>query len=487
MSRSKALLWFRRDLRLADNPALLAMASQHNVVPIYIHSPEEEGAAAPGAASRWWLHHSLIALDHDLQTRGSRLILRQGSALATLQALCEETGATTVAWNRRYEPACVKRDEQLKTALREQGVQAHSFNSALLFEPWELSTTTGKPYTVFTPFWRACMAQTPRPQPQPAPKKLSAPTSWPHSVPIESLALKPRIAWDAGLARAWTPGEAGARKHLQSFIRKPLANYIEDRNRPDVAGTSRLSPHLHFGEIGPRQVFHAVEAPEVAGGPPRKQIEVYQSELGWREFAHHLLFHFPKTVSEPLNPAFAKFPWAKDKQALVAWQKGHTGYPLVDAGMRELWHTGFMHNRVRMVVASFLVKHLLLPWQSGAAWFWDTLVDADLANNTLGWQWTAGCGADASPFFRIFNPMLQSQKFDPHGHYIKAWLPELAKLPPAHLHKPWQAPAEALAQAKVVLGKTYPKPIVDHGFARERALSALSETKQAAAHTKARA
>ncbi|MCG5052642.1 MAG: DNA photolyase family protein [Myxococcales bacterium] len=480
MSRPRALVWFRTDLRLSDNPALSAAARAHEVVPVFIYSPEEEGDAAPGAASRFWLHASLAKLTAALASRGLRLILRAGPALAALERLVAETGAQAVFWNRRYEPEIVARDTRVKDALTRRGLTAESHNGALLFEPWEVQTSAGKPYAVFSPFWRACLAKGVPPLPAPAPSFLSGPETWPQSLPLDAFGLQPTPDWASPFLRMFEPGEDGAHARLQRFLQGGLGHYAEGRDRPDLEGVSRLSPHLHFGELSPRAAFHAARQAGEAGAVAAPNAVKFTSELGWREFAHHLLFHFPATVHEPLNPAFTRFPWAEDERALGAWQKGKTGYPLVDAGMRELWQTGFMHNRVRMVVASFLVKHLLLPWQRGAAWFWDTLLDADLANNTLGWQWVAGCGADAAPFFRIFNPVMQADKFDPRGAYIRRFVPELAKLPDKWLARPWQAEPHVLRSAGVTLGTSYPHPLVDHAFARERALAAFAELKSSA-------
>ena len=476
MSNAPTLVWFRLDLRLEDNPALTAAVKRGGpVIPVHIHAPREEDPWAPGAASEYWLHQSLNALSASLECKRSRLIVRRGNTLETLRTLARETGAEAVYWNRRYEPAMRTRDEAVKTALRDDGLTAESLDSALLFEPWEVLTKQGGPYQVFTPFWRACLAKAEPSAPLPAPAKFPAPKSWPASESIDALGLEPAFNWAGGIHAAWTPGEAGAARRMDAFLEEVIGDYTANRERPDMQGTSRLSPHLHFGEIGPRQIWHALStalSPSTAKG-----AEKFLAELGWREFSHHLLYHFPHVPSEPLRPAFANFPWADDPQSLRAWQRGRTGYPIVDAGMRELWTTGWMHNRVRMVVASFLTKDLLLPWQAGARWFWNTLVDADLANNTQGWQWTAGCGADAAPYFRIFNPVSQGEKFDPDGAYVRRWVPELAHVPAKWIHRPWEAPDAVLKQAGVTIGKTYPAPIVDHAEARIRALEAYETIK----------
>jgi deoxyribodipyrimidine photo-lyase len=475
------LVWFRQDLRLGDNPALLAAVRDGGpVLPVYVWSPEEEGRWPPGAASRWWLHQSLARLDASLRRCGSRLIIRRGPTLDALRGLLAESGATAVCWNRRFEAAAKGRDAAVQTALRRDGVTAESFNGGLLFEPWAVQTRTGQPYQVFAPFWKACLAREEPPPPDPAPARVPPPRSWPASLDLAELGLEPTIDWAGGLRACWRPGEAGAADQLDRFLNEALDEYPAGRDRPDRAGTSRLSPHLHFGEVGARQVWYAVRGLRggKATGVRARSADSYRRELGWREFAHHLLYHFPLTPERPLREAFADFPWRAAPEHLRAWQRGRTGYPFVDAGLRELWHTGWMHNRVRMVVASFLVKDLLVSWREGAAWFWDTLVDADLANNTLGWQWVAGCGADAAPYFRIFNPVSQGEKFDPGGDYVRRWVPELAGLPVPWVHRPWEAPASALAGAGVELGVTYPRPIVDHGEARSRALEALQSTKK---------
>ncbi len=481
MAAPISLVWLRLDLRLADNPALAAAVQRGGpVIPVFVWTPDEEGEWPPGAASRWWLHHSLAALARDLERLGSPLVLRRGPSLATLRALVKASGAKAVFWNRRYEPAAIARDRRIKEALRAEGVEAESFNSALLFEPWTVANQAGRPFQVFTPFWRHCLARDEPPEPLPPPKRLIAPAQPQSSATLASLHLEPRIAWAGGLRAAWQPGEAGARANLRRFCGQALADYDENRNRPDRIGTSRLSPHLHFGEIGPRQVWHGLRQFAGRRGLATKDWRSSQflAEVGWREFAHHLLYHFPRTPTEPLRAEFARFPWRQDALWLRAWQRGRTGYPIVDAGLRELWATGWMHNRVRMIVASFLVKDLLLDWREGARWFWDTLVDADLASNTLGWQWTAGCGADAAPYFRIFNPVSQGTKFDPNGDYIRRWVPELAGLPADRIHEPWKAPSEVLARAGVVLDRDYPRPIVSHVIAREVALEALAKMKQ---------
>jgi len=473
MTRPISILWFRHDLRLDDNLALhAALAHGKVVIPIFIWEPEAEGEWLPGRASRCWLHWSLKGLNAALRGVGSRLIIRQGNTLDNLLRLLEETRASAVIWNRRYEPAIAARDQEIETALRRKGATVETFNALTLFEPWTVQTKSSTPYKVFTPFYRACLALPEPSAPMNAPTAIGRPRKWPTSVTLEELRLLPRIPWDAGIRSTWAFGEAAGNARFDDFISESLADYLDRRDRLDMKGTSCLSPFLHFGEISPRRIWHSVRE----AMRRRKQIglrpaaEGYLRQLVWREFAHHLLFHFPRTPSAPLDHTFERFPWRNDPQALRAWQKGQTGYPIIDAGMRQLWTTGWMHNRVRMLVGSFLVKDLLIPWQSGARWFWDTLVDADLANNTLGWQWVAGCGADAAPFFRIFNPVTQGERFDPKGEYVRQWVPELANLPDKWIHKPWQSPEAELRKAGVELGCSYPRPIVDHDEARQRAL-----------------
>ena len=478
-SEAPTLVWFRQDLRLSDNPALAAAVERNGpVIPVFIWAPEEEGAWRPGAASQWWLRCSLAALNAELEKRGSRLIVRLGPTANALNDLLAESGASAAFWNRRYEPAAVARDADLKSQLRESGIATESFNANLLFEPWTIRNGSGQPFRVFTAFWLACLAKPIAPPSKDAPSKLRSPENWPHSLELSELALEPTVDWARGLREIWQPGESGAESQLKRFQKETIQDYPVGRDKPGVVGTSRLSPHLHFGEISPGQVWRAVIGAMSDGGIANYcAFESYLRQICWREFAHQLLYHHPESPGKPLRSEFAAFPWKTDPRTLQAWRQGKTGYPLVDAGMRELWHTGWMHNRVRMIVASFLVKHLLIGWQEGAAWFWDTLVDADLANNTLGWQWVAGCGADAAPYFRIFNPVVQGEKFDPSGIYIRHWVPELSGLPDDWIHKPWNAPGSILKNAGVEIGKTYPNPIIDHNAARERALAALRYVK----------
>ena len=430
------LVWFRQDLRLRDNSALHAAAGRGGaVIPVYIWSPEEEGDWPPGAASRWWLHQSLQALDESLRKRGSRLIIARGRALPVLTKLAAATKADAVYWNRRYEPAALRCAGLVRAGLETRKLEAQEFASSLLIEPEALLNLSGKPYQVYSAYRRRLLRDVKPARPFNVPASLRRPRKWPGSLPLGKLRLQPKIAWYSQMAQAWTPGEDGARVALTRFLRTGVADYRDARERPAVRGTSRLSPHLHFGEIGPRQIWHALGA--------KGHSSQFLSELIWREFAHHLLFHFPDTPTQQMRPQFARFPWRRNAKALRAWQRGRTGIPLVDAGMRELWALGWMHNRVRMVVASLLVKNLLIPWQDGARWFWDTLVDADLANNTLNWQWVAGSGADAAPYFRIFNPITQAKRFDPQAVYIGRWVGDEALPPVVDLRESREAALEA--------------------------------------------
>jgi deoxyribodipyrimidine photo-lyase len=468
-----ALVWFRRDLRLADNPALrAALAAGYAPVPVYVHAPDELAPWAPGAASNAWLRRSLRALAGTLEERGSRLVVRLGPTLPALEALVAETGAEAVVWNRQYEPAAIARDRAVKQALSARGLHVQSSNAALLAEPWTVATNAGEPCRVFTPFWKKVRPRldTAMLATAPAPERLPpVPTSI-TSLAVDELGLAPSPAWDRGFWGTWHPGEDGAHARLIHFLVAGVRDYPAARDRPDVDRTSRLSPHLHFGEISPRQVAAAVLAESTGEADDAAARERVLGELGWREFAHHLLYHFPHTPEANFNPRFDAFAWNDaDAATLTAWQHGRTGIPFVDAGMRQLWATGWMHNRVRMVVASVLCKNLRLHWSHGARWFWDTLVDADLADNTLGWQWCAGTGADAAPYFRIFNPVAQAERFDPDGDYIRRWVPELAALPAPAVFAPWRDP-----DAAARLAPDYPRmPIVDLVASRDAALGAL--------------
>jgi len=490
------LLWLRRDLRLGDNPALLEAAGRAGrergtLLPVYVWEPRERRAWAPGGAARWWLWHSLRDLEAGLHELGSRLLVERGDPVEVIAALARTTGAAAVVWSEGLEPDEVADDAALEAALRGSGVAAVVTGQVnLLADPLAVRKRDGGPYTVFTPFWRASLAAGAPDEPAPAPAALPPAPAEPSGLSLDELHDKAVRPWSAGFGQLWRPGERGAHDRLEEFLAGPLAGYAADRDRPDLDGSSRLSPHLHWGEVTARQVWYAVAGVlhesgsdvEAAVGPPRWDEEqapglrrsagAFLRQLGWREFGHSLLAAFPHTVAAPLHERFAAFPWRDDPAALEAWRRGRTGYPIVDAALHELWATGWMRNRTRMLAGSFLVKDLLLPWQEGAAWFWETLVDADLAHNTLGWQWVSGCGADAAPYFRVFNPVTQGLRFDPDAAYVRRWVPELAGLPAEQAQAPWRVAPDQLATAGVTLGETYPAPIVDHGEARLRALAA---------------
>ncbi len=482
MSENKGgtIVWFRRDLRLTDNYALTQACEKNDpVYPVFIYDPASESPWEPGGALKWWLHESLSALKTELHRHNTELIIREGDSLTVLRELIKETGATSVYWNRLYEPTNIPRDTDIKKKLNDDNIDAKSFTGYLLFEPQEIKTKAGDPYKVFTPFWNYMSSLDDPPAPLEKPSFVN-PGAYPKSLDIEDLKLLPQIKWYDGFSDLWTPGSKGAWSRIEEYTPEGLGRYGSNRNDPSVDGTSRLSPHLHWGEISPTEVWYRVKGLLESGQlttSQKKSAWGYLRQLGWREFSAHLLFHFNHLDLKPLRPEFKEFPWKKNRKAFEAWQKGQTGYPIVDAGMRQLWKTGWMHNRVRMITASFLVKHLLIPWQEGAKWFWDTLVDADLGNNTMGWQWTAGCGADAAPYFRIFNPITQGEKFDPKGEYTRVWVPELKEMPAKYLYKPWEAPSAILDSANVKLGKNYPNRIVEHKVGREEALAAYQKMK----------
>lgn len=451
-----ALVWFRQDLRLADNPALLAAAAAaRHVVPVFVWCPDEEGDWAPGGAARWWLHESLARLDASLRERGSRLLLRHGPAVQTLRELANATGATQIYWNRRYEPAAIAVEQRLQQQLATDGLVGHGFHSSRLAEPGTVKSGSGSPYQVFTPFWRAFLQQVRIERPQGSPAALPPPATWPDSLTLAALSLLPRIPWHQSLAAHWQPGEAGARAALKAFVEQRLADYAEQRDRPDLPAPSRLSPCLRHGELSPRQVWHAALGAGERQGTPASATASgkFLAELIWREFATQQLVLHPRLPDQPRDARFERLPWRSDAREFAAWCRGRTGFPIVDAGMRELWQTGWMHNRVRMITASFLVKNLLHPWQQGERWFWDTLVDADLASNALNWQWVAGTSPDASPWFRVFNPETQAEKFDPEGAYQRRYVPEAGT-------------------------PGYPAPMVDLKVTRQRALDAMPSAKR---------
>ena len=465
---SPVIAWFRQDLRLADNPALTAaVATGQPVLPVYVLDDDNAGEHRMGAASRWWLHRSLAALDASLH---GKLHVTSGDAEKVLNELLEASDATAVFWNRCYEPWRIARDTRIKAGLRERGLTAESFDGSVLFPPQGVSKQDGTPYRVFTPYYRkGCLETLPAPrEPLPAPA-IGRLAETALDGTIDALALLPTIPWYESFEADWSPGEAGAQQRLERFVASGIKGYKPGRDRPDQEHVSRLSPHLHFGEVSPHQAWHAVERSDGSAD----DIDSFQSELGWREFSQYLLYHFPNLPHENFQSKFDAFPWRDDDAALERWQRGMTGYPIVDAGMRELWQTGYMHNRVRMIVASFLVKNLMLHWHHGERWFWDTLLDADLGNNSASWQWVAGSGADAAPYFRIFNPVTQGRKFDPHGDYVRTYVPEIAALPDRDLQAPWEAGDDVLADAGVCLGETYPSPMVELKASRQRALDAF--------------
>tara|TARA_B100001250_G_scaffold48287_1_gene37764 strand:+ start:354 stop:1781 length:1428 start_codon:yes stop_codon:yes gene_type:complete len=473
MSKGIAIHWFRQDLRITDNPSLETAAEFDAVLPIYILDDENSQEFKMGSASRWWLHNSLQSLNESLD--GKLSIYSQNPEIV-IQELLKKYEVKAVFWNRCYEPWRIDRDIDIKAYLDDKKIENKSFNSHLLWEPWDISKDDGTPYRVFTPYYKkGCLnAEEPR---LPS-KNLKIDTIFydQDCEQIDTLDLLPRINWYSQIQEAWKPGEEGAQKRLDQFLEEGLLDYKEGRNFPFKENVSRLSPHLHFGEISPNEVWYQAKTKESVSGI-QKSLEHFLSELGWREFSYYLLYHFPSLPKQNFQAKFNKFPWIKNESFLESWQKGETGYPIVDAGMRELWQTGYMHNRLRMVVGSFLVKNLLIDWREGEDWFWDCLVDADLASNSAGWQWVAGSGADAAPYFRIFNPVTQGLKFDPEGEYTKKYVPELKLLPNKFLFSPWEAPKEILEKAGIELGKDYPEPIVDLKYSRELALEAFGKTK----------
>ena len=465
-----AIMWFRKDLRLTDNPALVEAAAKGRVLPVFVLDDDSPGKNQYGSASRWWLHHSLEELNKQLN---GQLHIYKGDAKHIIPNLAGSFANCSVHWNRSYEPWRIQRDKTIKALLAEKNIESNSFNGSLLWEPWETLKRDGTPYKVFTPFYRNACASAIQPRTPVKKPKLKLEDSPHNSLDISALNLLPKIPWDAQFKTHWQPGEAGARKRTKVFIKSGIKNYKEGRNFPDKNNVSYLSPHLHWGELSPHQIWHDIQA--LAAG---ENEDCFKSELGWREFSHALLYYFPTITHNNLQSKFDAFPWKKNARLLKAWQEGKTGYPIVDAGMRELWQTGYMHNRVRMITGSFLVKNLLIHWHYGAKWFWDCLLDADLANNSASWQWIAGCGADAAPYFRIFNPVTQGQKFDSDGAYTRRFVPELANLPDKLLFSPWLAPDSTLQAAGVELGVNYPNPIVDIKTSRVEALDAFQSIRR---------
>ena len=480
LSKGPILVWFRDDLRLSDHPALVAaLANDCPVVPVYIFDEDSPHIRKMGGASRWWLHHSLAALDQSLRDKGSALRVFRGAAQTCIAQLVEHYHAQGVTWSRRYGSAGMAIDASIKAWCKDKGIMCESFNGSLLVEPWLVTTQAGQPMKVFTPYWKSARANHNFAQPLPSPQGFPPITlsASPLEIPLKELDLLPtKPDWAKGFSDFWHVGEVGAQNRLLDFLLDGLKGYSEDRNRPDRNNVSKLAPYLRFGNISPRQVWHVtinrIEAGECNAS--ERDLTVFQSELGWREFSYHLLFYNPDLAHKNYQSRFDSFPWRQDSTALSAWQNGQTGYPIVDAGIRQLWKTGWMHNRVRMVVASFLIKHLMTDWRDGEKWFWDTLLDADPASNSASWQWVAGSGADAAPYFRIFNPVLQGERFDPQGDYVRHFVPELARLPKDFIHKPWSAPEWILREAGISLGSNYPAPVIDHKLGRDRALAAFS-------------
>lgn len=472
LKQNPVIVWFRRDLRLADNPALrAAMASEKPLILLYID--ETNKGRALGGAAEVWLHHSLTSLSEAIESKGGRLILRRGEAAKILDNIIEETGADEVHWNRRYEGWARDIDAAIKTDLKDRGLTVESHKANLITEPWEVETKSGGYYKVFTPFWRFAKASFTVDEDLLTPHNLECYSGDLGSDDLAAWDLLPSSPdWGAKMMDHHRPGEAGAMERLNSFLAGPVENYAEQRDRPDdETGTSKLSPHLAFGEISPRQIWNATKENNYTS-------DKFLTEIGWREFSYTLLFYNPDLASKNYKSEYDQFPWDSDAAKVEAWRHGQTGYPFVDAGMRQLWQTGWQHNRVRMVCASFLIKHLLTDWRVGEDWYWDTLLEADPASNAASWQWVAGSGADAAPYFRIFNPFSQGEKFDKNGDYVRKYVPELAKLPKKYIHQPWIAPTHVLAQAGVKLGETYPKPIVDHKEAREKALAGYKKSRE---------
>lgn len=476
------IVWFRQDLRIWDNPALShAVLSNQPILPIYIIEDEHTQNPWPiSGAQKWWLHHSLLSLKKDLSEKGLNLTLCKGNSLELIPEIIKKTKSTGLYYNRCYEPFLLQQEVELKNSLAklDSNFNINNFKANLLLEPWEIKNNQGSYFKVYTPFWRRVYQHLTSHPPvvlKKLPKHIPGATlEHPCVQQIADLKLLPTHPdWATSFGAVWQPGEAGAHARLKLFLEEGLAYYAEGRDIPSKAYTSGLSPHLHFGEISPGMIWE-----KLITNKNTKNAEKFLSELVWREFAYSLLYHYQDLPTQNFKSEFDSFVWQPNENNLKAWQKGLTGYPIVDAGMRQLWQTGIMHNRVRMITASFLIKHLLIDWREGQKWFSNTLVDADVANNAASWQWVAGSGADAAPYFRIFNPILQGEKFDPEGEYIKTWLPELAHLSPKYIHHPWDAPDLELAKAKIYLGKNYPRPIIDHNFARKRALDAYAKTKK---------
>ena len=475
-SQQRTIVWFRKDLRIQDNPSLFAaLENNQRIIPVFIWDEEAGGSWKLGSSSRWWLHHALLDLSESIRKLGGQILLLKGKAEKIIPYLANKHGAKQVYYGRTYDPSGIETQVLVEEALDQAGIESQSFNSSLLQEPWETKNGSGKPFQVFTPYWRKSRQIIYREPLSYNPSKLNFEAlSGPHTM-LDDLELLPHHPWHRKLGEHWEVTEEAGFRMIRRTVDEVTRSYATRRNHPAVEGTSRLSPYLSWGLVSPRQICHAVLSSENDGS--HRGENKFLVEIGWREFSYHLLYHYPSIPDQPLRPKYASFPWLEDSESLDNWKFGNTGYPMVDAGMRQLYETGWMHNRVRMIVASFLVKHLLLPWNEGAKWFWDTLVDADLASNTQGWQWAAGCGADAAPYFRIFNPITQGEKFDARGEYTKQWIPSLENLPSKWVFRPWEAPASLLSESGIELGKDYPPPCVDHAYGRQRALAALASLK----------
>ncbi|MBL41348.1 MAG: deoxyribodipyrimidine photolyase [Rhodospirillaceae bacterium] len=471
MTEINSIVWFRYDLRVNDNPALNAACKNSSVLPIYIFDNKNFDKFQMGSASRWWLHHSLIELNKSLN---SSLSIYIGDPIRIIKKIIEKFQIKNIYWNRCYDPNSIRRDKDIKNKLTCDNINIFTFNGSVLWEPWTILKDDKTPYKVFTPYYKkGCLnAAKPRP-PIDFNNNSVLHKDNTNSIDIDGLNLLDKKSWYLKFHKYWKPGEKKARDMLNNFLSTGINDYKEGRNFPSKKNVSKLSPYIHFGEISVNQIWYAIlNNPKLNND---KNVDHFLSELGWREFSNYLLYHFPKIVDTNLQAKFDKFPWVNDKNYLNCWQKGQTGYPIVDAGMRELWKTGYMHNRVRMIVGSFLVKNLLIDWRKGEEWFWDCLLDADLASNSASWQWVAGSGADAAPYFRIFNPILQAKKFDPNGDYIKQFLPVLRGLPNKYLFSPWEAPENILEKSNIILGKNYPKPIIDIKLSRDKALDLFKQ------------
>lgn len=478
MSQEKPIIvWMRHDLRLEDNPALYHAAyNKTPIIPVFIYDPKSMDRDY-GAAQKWWLHHALNSLRDDFKKHNVNLLIREGDSQEILEGLIKETDAAGVYWNRFYEKWQMDRDAQIKKELRSRDLDIHSFQAHLLFEPWQIESGSGHHYKVFTPYYKKCLEKADLiDEPLPVPNSMISASDDLKLGTIDDLNFLPEIRWDKKLQDDWDISEKAAHARLSHFFKKGLKNYIDGRDCPSIDGTSHMSPYLRWGMISPRTIWHETKSNAGSNDIPNNQAEFFLREVMWREFTHHLLYYHPDMKSVPIQDKFKDFPWQKNKEFLKAWQKGNTGYPMVDAGMRQLWQTGWMHNRVRMIVGSLLVKHLLISWEEGESWFWDCLVDADPANNTAGWQWIGGCGADAAPYFRIFNPMTQGDKFDAYA-YVRKYVPEIANLPDKYLFSPWEADQTLLQKHKVKLGETYPRPVIEHKEGREQALAAFEKIK----------